>query len=155
MSESSDWTIRYPGDGSSISPESAALVAKPGILVVAVGSDGVGEMDKESFTERYTSLIRGIFNASPKTIVVCLSPCSVTTAYSGQDGYGKDKALEVNSWIKSVCINTGVYYGDLTQFLCVQGYLHDEYADGSGRALNNAGLRVLLNYLRDHSVSAQ
>ena len=155
MSEVGDWSIRYPGDGSSITLESAVLIDKPKILVIAVGSDGVAEMNKDSFTESYTSLIRTVLNASPKTIIVCLSPCSVTTAYSGADGFGKDKAVEVNGWIKSICISTGAYYGDLTQFLCVQGYLHDEYADGSGRALNNAGLRVLLNYLRDHSIAAQ
>lgn len=155
MDDIDNWTLRYPGDGSSISLESAALIDKPKILVIAVGSDGVAEMDKDSFTASYTSLIRTVINASPKTIVVCLSPCSVTTAYSGADGFGKDKAVEVNGWIKNICISTGVYYGDLTQEFCVQGYLHDEYADGSGRELNNAGLRQLLNYLRDHSVDAQ
>ena len=155
MNESAGWTIRYPGDGSSIGPASAALIAKPKILIVAVGSEGLAEMGKDSFTESYEALIRSIANASPKTTVVCLSPCSVTAAFSGLDDYSKEKASEVNGWIKSVCIKTGAYYGDLNDTLCVNGYLRDEYADGSGRALNNAGLRELLNYLRDHSVEAQ
>ena len=66
--------------------------------------------------------------------------------------FGFIKQLAEERGLKTFCINTGVYYGDVSQVLCVQGYLHDEYADGSGRALNNAGLRELLNYLRDHSV---
>ncbi len=155
MNDVGNWQIRYPGDGSSITLESAALIDKPKILIIAIGSDGVAELNKDSFTESYSSLIRTVLNASPKTTVVCLPPCSVTTAFSGSEEYSKDKAEEVNGWIKSICISTGVYYGDLTQILCVQGYLHDEYADGSGRALNNAGLRTMLNYLRDHSVDAQ
>ena len=154
MSEADSWTIRYPGDGSQIGPASAALIAKPKVLIIAVGSDGLADLTKEKFTQSYEALIRGIANASPKTTIVCLSPCSVTAAYAG-DEYGKDKAAEVSSWIKSVCVSTGAYYGDLSQSLCADGYLRDEYADGSGRALNNAGLRELLNYLRDHSVEAQ
>ena len=155
MNESDKWTIRYPGDGSSIGPASAALIAKPKILIVAVGTEGLAEMSKDSFTESYEALIRGIANASPKTTVVCLSPCSVTAAFSGVDDYSKERASEVNGWIKAVCIRTGAYYGDLNDTLCINSYLRDEYADGSGRALNNAGLREVLNYLRDHSVEAQ
>ena len=154
MSEADSWTIRYPGDGSQIGPASAALIAKPKILIVAVGSDGAVDMSKEQFTQSYEALIRAIANASPKTTIVCLSPCSVTAAYTGDD-FNKEKADSVNSWIKSVCVSTGAYYGDLSQSLCINGYLRDEFADGSGRALNNAGLRELLNYLRDHSVEAQ
>lgn len=154
MSGADSWTIRYPGDGSQIGPASAALIAKPKILIIAVGSDGVADMSKEQFTQSYEALIRSIANASPKTTIVCLSPCSVTAAYAG-DEFSKEKADSVNSWIKSVCVSTGAYYGDLSQSLCINGYLRDEYADGSGRALSNAGLRELLNYLRDHSVEAQ
>ena len=56
---------------------------------------------------------------------------------------------------QTVCVDTGAYYADLTEVLCTDGYLRDEYADGSGRALNNTGLREVLNFLRDHSTEAQ
>lgn len=155
MNDTANWTIRYPGDGSQIGPASAALIAKPKILVIAVGSDGLLDLSKESFVENYEALIRAIASASPKTTIVCLSPCSVTAAYVGDDGLSKDKAAEVNGWIKTVCVDTGAYYGDLTAVLCSDGYLLDEYADGSGRALNTSGLREVLNYLRSHSTDAQ
>ena len=89
-----------------------------------------------------------------KNVFPCLSPCSVTAAFAGDD-FSKEKADSVNSWIKSVCVSTGAYFGDLSGSLCINGYLRDEYADGSGRTLSNAGLRELLNYLRDHSVDGQ
>lgn len=155
MNDTDNWTIRYPGDGSQIGPASAALIAKPKILIISVGSDGLSDLSKEIFVENYEALIRAIASASPKTTIVCLSPCSVTAAYAADDGLSKEKAAEVNGWIKTVCVDTGAYYADLTEVLCTDGYLRDEYADGSGRALNNTGLREVLNFLRDHSTEAQ
>lgn len=152
MTDPKAWLIRYPGDGSMISAASAALVAKPGILVIAVGSDGQAGLDETKFVENYEALIQGIAAVSPQTRIVCLSPCFVTAAYAGGDGLTKDRCVELSGWIRTACINTGAYYGDLSETLCADGYLREEYADGSGRALNNAGLREVLNYLRDHSV---
>ena len=77
MSEADSWTIRYPGDGSQIGPASAALIAKPKVLIIAVGSDGLADLTKEKFTQSYEALIRGIANASPKTTIVCLSETSL------------------------------------------------------------------------------
>ena len=148
------WKIRYPGDGSSVSPASAAMIAKPAVLILAVGSDGVADMTKDSFVENYTTLIRGIAKVSPDTRMVCLSLCSVSAAYAGED-LNKDKVDEINGWIRAVCIETGAYYGDLSAVLCKDGYLRDEYADGSGRALNASGLGEVLSYLRTHSLDAQ
>ena len=124
-------------------------------LILAIGSDGLESCDKKSFEEAYAGVIQSVAHASPKTKIVCLSLCSVTSAYAGADGLSKDKAAEVNDWIKTVCIDTGAYYGELTDTLCLQGWLRADYADGSGRALNNAGLREFLNYLRDHSAADQ
>ena len=148
------WKIRYPVDGSSISPASAAMTAKPAVLILAVGSDGTQDMTKDGFVENYTSLIRAIAKGSPDTRVICLSLPSVSVSYAGGD-MSKDRAEEINGWIKSVCVETGAYYADLGDTVCKDGWLREEYADGSGRALNAAGLRELLNYLRDHSLDAQ
>ncbi len=153
MSATANWLIRY-SDGSSINPSSAALTAKPPVLVLAVGSDGVMDLGKDQFVENYESLISSIAAVSPKTRIVCLSLCSVTASYAGSD-LSKDRVAEINGWIKTVCIDTGAYYGDLSGALQQDGYLRDEFADGSGRALNSAGLRELLNYLRTHSLNEQ
>lgn len=155
MNDTENWKIRYPGDSSLISPTSAALVAKPKLLVLAIGSDEAAGLRKEQFTEKYAALVRGLAKASPEAKIACLSLCSVTAAYAGEDGLTAEKAQEINGWIREVCVDTGAYYGDLAPVLCKDAYLRDEFADGSGRALNTAGLRELLNYLRDHSLNAQ
>ncbi len=154
MGETASWLIRYT-DGSALNVSSAALTAKPAVLILAVGNDGSAAMSKDAFIDGYKTLIRNIAAVSPKTKIVCLSACSVTASYAGSDGMSKDKAAELNGWIKTVCIDTGAYYGDLSGVLQQDGYLRDEFADGSGRALNSAGLRELLNYLSCHSLDEQ
>lgn len=155
MDDTAGWSIRYPGDGSYISPSSAMMIAKPKILIIAVGSDGLNGLSKESFIENYEALIRSLAKVSPDTRIACLSLCSVTAAYIGTDGLDKTKAEEVNGWIKTVCIDTGAYYGDLTETLCLDSALRSDYADGSGRSLNTAGLQAVLSYLREHSLDGQ
>ena len=152
MSITTDWSIRYPGDSSYISPASAASVKKPPVLVIGVGSDGLLNLSQENFVKNYVALIRAIASASPETRVICLSLCSVTASYAGMDGLSKDSVAEINGWIRAACIETGAYYADLSGVLYEDGYLKSEYADGSGRALNSAGLRAVLDYLKAHSI---
>ena len=155
MDSVSDWKILYPADSSLISPSNAALDAKPKILVIAVGSDASAGMKKKSFTKNYTALVNNLAKANPEAKIVCLSLCSVTESYEGSDGMTAETAAKINSWIQAVCIDTGAYYGDLSEALCKDGYLLDEYADSSGRALNSEGLKALLNYLQKHDVTNQ
>ena len=150
-----EWKIRYPGDGSLVSPSNAALVAKPAKLILAIGGDSSAGMRKETFIEKYSSLIRSLAKASPETRIVCLSLCSVTGAYAGEDGMTPDKAQEINGWIREICISTGAFYGELNSTLCLHNELRADYADGSGRALNSAGMSEFLKYLRFHSLDAQ
>lgn len=146
------WTIRYPGDGSFISPASAAMIAKPKLMVLGLGNDLLSDVGKEQFVESYKGLIQSLLSASPDTVIICMSPASVNPAYSGSDGMNKERVGEIDSWIKTVCMETGAYYADLTGAIWNDGYLRSEYSDGSGRSLNSAGLREVLNYLRDHSL---
>ena len=154
MSITGEWNIRYPGDSSFISPASAASVKKPAVLVIGVGSDGLLGLSKDAFVTNYVSLIRSLADASPDTRIICLSLCSVTASYAGMDGLSKDAVAEINGWIRTVCTETGAYYADLSGVLYDDGYLKSEYADGSGRCLNSAGLRELLQYLRTHSLQS-
>lgn len=153
MTTAFSWRIVYPVDGSVIAPDAAAMIAKPGVLVIAVGSDDIGSIDREDFVENYEILIRSILAASPDTRVICGSLCSVTTAHAGTDGLTGERVSELNEWVKQVCTDTGAYYADWSSALTNGGYLRPEYAEGSGRSLNNAGLSALLNWLRTHAAA--
>lgn len=153
MTTAFSWRIVFPSDQSVIPPDTAAMVAKPGLLVIAVGSDDIGSISREDFVENYDLLIRSILTASPDTRVICGSLCSVTTAYTGSDGLTGERVSELNEWIKQVCTDTGAYYADWSSALTNGGYLRPEYADGDGRSLNNAGLSALLGWLRTHAAA--
>ena len=146
-------TIVYPGDGSQISAASAAMIAKPRVLVIALGCDSLSETDQESFIANYTALLNSIHEASPETTLVCCSPCFVTAGYSGADGLTRDIALQAEQWIQQVCMATGVYYADLRSVLCdSSGTLFNDYASSNGKSLNSTGISKVLEYLRGHTV---
>ncbi len=151
MTTAFSWRIVFPGDGSVISPDSAAMISKPGILVIAVGGDDAGGISREDFIENYELLIRAVLEASPGTRVICGAFCSVTTAYAGADGLTAERAPEINEWIKQVCTDTGAYYADWFSTLTSGGYLRPEYAEADGRTLSGAGLSALLGWLRTHA----
>lgn len=146
-------TIVYPGDGSQISAASAAMIAKPKTLVISLGCDSLSEVDQETFIANYTTLLNTIHEASPETTLICCSPCSVTTGYSGTDGLTRDMALQAEQWIQQVCMATGAYYADLRSVLCdSSGTLFNDYASSNGKSLNSAGVNKVLEYLRGHTV---
>ncbi len=151
MTTAFSWRIVFPSDNSVISPDAAAMIAKPGILVIAVGSDEVGSISREDFIENYELLIRAILDSSPGTRVICGSVCSVTTAYAGSDGLSAERAPEINAWIQQVCTDTGALYADWFSALTNGGYLRPEYAESDGRSLSAAGFSALLGWLRTHA----
>jgi hypothetical protein len=155
MNAIDDWMVRFPSDGSLVSPSNAVLIEKPAILILSVGNDASASMKKKDFIASYTALVEGLVKANPDVKIVCLSLCSVTSVYVGSDSMTPEKVGKINGWIREVCMQTGAYYGDLSDTLYEDGCLRDDYADGSGRALNTAGLEAVLDYLRTHNVNKQ
>ena len=151
MTTAFGWRIVFPGDGSVVTVGNAAMIKKPAVLVIAVGSDEIGSISREDFIENYELLISSVLSGSPDTRVICGAVCSVTAAYSGTDGLSAERAPELNEWIKQVCTDTGAYYADWFSALTEGGYLRPEYAESNGRTLNNVGLTTLLGWLRTHA----
>ena len=149
----SDCLIRYPGDGSDLSPANAALVTKPSRLVLCLGSDALSQVDEAAFKSNYSALIESLRRASPDTVIIVCSLPSVVPDYNGADGLSSYLVGNANDWIRDVCSETGVYYADSGAALRdANGTLMSEYASANGKTLNAAGLSVFLNYLRSHSV---
>lgn len=152
MDDIANWNIIYPGDGSSISPANAAMVAKPKILVISVGGDGSSSMAQDSFVSGYTNLVNSIISASPDTKIICCSVFPTTSAYAGSDGLKNESAAQVNEWIQQVCIATGAWYADCAYPVSTNGSLMSEFAAAQGKGLNSTGLSAVLSYFRTHAL---
>ena len=152
--ELATYTIRYPWDGSEITPADAAMINKPARLVLSLGTDSLADTDQQHFIADYTSLIRGIQEASPDTAVIVCTITSVTVSYSGNDGLTTTLVNEANRWLEQVCADTGAYFVDTAS--CVSdsdGTLLSEYASANGKTPNSAGLNQILQYLRIHALA--
>ena len=148
-----DALIKYPGDGSQINAIDAAMIAKPKILVISIGQDGLMGVDKETFIANYESLVMGIREKSPGTYIVCCSVTSVGANYAGADGLTRDAINWANDYIQEVCIDTGAYFCDVAHDMRDStSVLDGSYASSNGKTRNTAGLNAFLQYLRTHMV---
>lgn len=151
--ELADCLIRYPGDGSEIRPADAAMVAKPAILVVSVGQDGLASVDQQTFVQNYEALVQSIRAACPGTVIVCCSITNLGPSYAGTDGLTRDGISWANDWIQQVCKDTGAYFCDVAgEMRDSTNVLDANYTSANGKTLNSAGLNTWLGYLRTHAV---
>ena len=144
--------IRYPNDGSEISPVSSAMISKPDILVIAIGEDGLANVDENTFITYYDNLIKEIKSASPDTVVICCSLPSIIPGYNGSDGLTVTRVSDGNDWVQMVCRDTQSYFLNSAEDLSESVQLLQRYASSNGKTLNRAGLEVFLRYLRTHAI---
>ncbi len=148
-----DCRIRYPADGSLISPADAAAIVKPAILYISVGQDGLSGVDHDIFVNNYTALVSSIRAVSPGTVIVCCSDTSLGPSYSGPDGLTTDMISWANDWIMEVCKSTGAYFCDVADDMRDSTNVMDAaYASANLKTLNSAGLNAWLGYIRTHAV---
>jgi hypothetical protein len=153
-SQLGSFKIRFPGDGSEVSPADAAMIAKPSILVISLGTDGLADSNETQFISDFEALIRGVQEASPYTTVVVCTITSVTISYSGSDGLEFTLVNRANEWLARVCADTGAYLVDAASAVSdSNGSLLTEYASANGKTLNSAGLSQILLYLRNHALA--
>ena len=145
-------TILFPNDGSEISPVSAAMVTKPDVLVIGIGTDGLTSVSENTFITNYDNLIEEIKAASPGTKIVCCGLPSVIPGYAGSDGLSVGVVSDGNDWIQLVCRDTGSYFLNVQEALSESVQLLNRYAASNGKQLNRSGLDTFLNYVRTHKV---
>lgn len=154
VSDLAEGTIIYPSDGSSIAIGDAAMIAKPGILVICVGQDGLNAVDEASFKASYSAMLSAIKSASPSTKIICCSISSVTSNYSGADGLTTIMISDANDWIREVCTSEGVYFTDAGKAVGDgTGSVLQAYLSSNGKTLNSGGINEILTHLRTHAVS--
>ena len=154
LSEIEGTKIVYPADDSEISIADAVSLAKPPILVLCLGQDGLRDIDEATFKASYTSLINTIKAGSPDTKIICCSICFVAANYSGPDGLTSEKILTANDWIKTVCVSTGSYYCDAGHSVG-DGYGNSRinYLSSNQKTLSSVGMEEYLTYIRTHALT--
>lgn len=146
--------IVFPNDGSIITAANAAMILQPDILVISLGNDGINGVLQYDFINAYEKLIRSIRETSPETWIICLPLTSVSESYASNDGVTPAVCNEADTWIQTVCADTGAYYCDAVSVVQdSDGALLQEYASANGKTLNSAGLNQILQYLRYHAVT--
>ena len=153
ISDLMNGNIIYPADGSQISIADAAMIAKPDMLVISVGQDGLSSVDENTFKASYSSMISQIKAVSPKTILICSSISSIDENYTGLDELTSQMILTANEWIKDICQANNCYYVDAGHACDTgYGYVHPTYLSTNGKTLNSTGVTEYVNYLRTHAL---
>lgn len=149
-----DKKIIYPSDGSEISISDAAMIAKPPVLVLCVGQDGLNNVDEAGFKNSYTNLVQTLKTVSPDSIIICCSITSVLNNYTGADNLTTIMISDANDWIKDVCANQGVYFAESGKAVGDgTGSVLSSYLSNNGKTLNSTGINEILEYLRKHALN--
>lgn len=149
-----DKKIIYPSDGSEITIADAAMIAKPPVLVVCVGQDGLNTVDEAGFKNNYTQLIQTLKTSSPDSIIICCSISSVLNNYTGADNLTTIMISDANDWIRDVCQNQGVYFAESGKAVGDgTGSVMSSYVSNNGKTLNSSGINEILEYLRRHALN--
>lgn len=144
--------IKFPNDGSEILPANAAMVSRPGILMILIGMDGLTRVSENAFKANYESLISDIKSSSPETKIVCCSLCSISETYSANDGYSAELVAGANEWVQYVCKVTGCYYLDVAASISESAQMLTRFAASNGRSVNRLGLQTAIEYIRTHAL---
>lgn len=139
-------------DGSKVNPDIAAMVAKPSILLIAIGNDSLTHVTEETFKENYKELISSIHARSSQTIFICCSLLPIGEDFITPDGLTNEMIKTANTWVQQVCEETGAYFCDIASAVTVNGVLNEKLTD-NGKKLNDAGITTIISYIKTHAIS--
>lgn len=153
LSNQSWATIVYPPTGEEIPIRDAVSAAKPDIMVITLGVNGVSFLTEDGFKSEYKALVTDIQTLSPDTKIICNSIYPVESDYQYLADINNEKITAANGWISQVAAECGVYYLDTYSLLLgSDGFLNENYGNGDGIHLGPAGFEIVLQNLRDHAV---
>ena len=145
-------TVVYPETGEELTIADAAERAKPEIMMITLGVNGVSFMDEEWFIRDYTDLVKSIQDVSPDTKIILNSIYPVAASYAYQKDINNDKIRAANGWIERIAEATGCRF--LNSFECLvgsDGYLPESAHNSDGLHLNGESFTTVMNYIRTHA----
>ena len=146
-------TIVYPATKEEIPIRDAVTDAKPDILCITLGVNGVSMMDEAAFKAEYKALVTDIQSISPDTKIICNSMYPVEADYEHIDSINNVKITAANGWIADVAAECGVKYIDTySKLVGADGFLVEDYGNGDGIHLDPDGFEIVLQNLMDNPV---
>ena len=145
--------IYYPDTKEQITVVEAVKKAKPSMMIITLGVNGVATMSEAQFKDAYTELVNSIKKASPDTKIILQSIFPTAKRYDTTKGINNDKINRANVWVADVAKTCGVkYLYTASALLGSDGYyMNDSYQNGDGLHLNEVGFEKELNYIRTHA----
>lgn len=146
--------IIYPETGEKMTISQAAAKAKPSILVINLGINGVSFLKESDFKDAYASLIRAVREASPNTRIILQSIYPVTD-FCSTKGIDNARIDTANQWVKAVAAENGCRYLDVQSVLKdSKNNLNAEYCNNpDGIHMGKNGYEVVLEYIRTHALT--
>ena len=145
-------TIVYPETGEELPIAEAAARAKPEIMMITLGVNGISFMDEDWFIRDYTDLVNKIHEASPDTKIILNTIYPVAASYKYLSDINNDKVNAANGWIKRIAENTGCRF--LNSHECLvgsDGFLPESSQNGDGLHLNGEAFTTVMHYIRTHA----
>lgn len=151
LSNQSTATVVYPATGEEIPIIDAVTDAKPQIMLLTLGVNGVSFMDKQWFVDEYSALVNNIKAASPDTKIILNSIYPVAASYKHIDSISNEKILAANDWIREICEATGCKYLNTYEILVQNGVLPEAAHNGDGIHLSGETFTKVMDYIRTHA----
>ncbi len=143
--------IYAPEFGETMTIAGFCAKKRPEYLLVSLGASdvvGANAPEPDEFEASYSNLIKLITEASPETVVICLS---LLPGSSG-GGISLYETERYNERILRAAENAGVYYLDAaSSFAASNGHLREDCDAGDSR-LSATGLVRLLEFIRTHYI---
>ena len=156
-----NWAIEhvqyYPygtnDDPQTLTIAEAAAAAKPDIMVITLGINGVAVLDETQFRDYYTEMVEAIQEASPDTKLIFQSIYPVIDSQT-PSGVTNDRINAANEWILDMALQLGARYLATHDALTDStGNLSLDYitSNSDGIHMDQRGYNAIVQYVRTHA----
>ncbi len=142
--------ILFPGTKEEIPIAECAARAKPEILIITLGINGLSYLNEEGFKAKYRSLVGEIREASPATEIIINAIYPVTV--NNDHGIQNETIDAVNVWVEAVAEELGCPFLFCREALAVDGSLPQNLHNGDGLHLAGEAYSKIIEYIRTHAL---
>lgn len=129
-----------------------AKTYQPEVIMVALGVNGIGKRNEESFSTIYNQMISDLKEASPNSTFILASIYPVTDTYKNLSIINNELITAGNSWILKTAEKYDCFYLDIFSVLVGDdGFARKELMQKDGLHPNKDGLSLVLDYIRTHA----